>query len=539
MHEPAEHVRRVVRRAIARADTGDLQVLLVLLGDNVHGVVKGHDTQNVTVLVANGDGDQVVLGHLVRYVFLVIVGRHINQVAIGELAQRGVAIGHDERAQRKHAGEHAARVFGIDVVDALEVLVELADRLDGVTDRRRGGQGDKLRGHDAAGGVVLVAQQVTNRLLLLNAHQAQQLLGLLVIELVNQVGGVVRIHHGQHRRCVRIGQALEHLGHKLVVIELRDGLGGLGSIELRKHLRTQARVELLDNVGDVGRVQLAERLVRHRELNVLGRAVEQVHVGPSDDVLTEWLAQMLHKALDDMLECGADCAQQTAGTNFGTQQAQLIFARHGKLDVVYAHDLHALRVDNLLVEHVARKQEFGRLQVRKTDFGCRRLKVYTRLVDTVDPFAPADHKRRLAGPAERERRHVRKNFAGSNAKIVHNAELFAIDVQDRQFEHLTQIIHWCSPSLSLRTAAIPARRPWTFRYVYACAGGTPLDAYTPRMRKKHLHGVIDCMVEVWISPVTFLLTLINRSNYSISIALRHRIYALHIAGIPNADASVT
>ena len=69
--------------------------------------------------------------------------------------------------------------------------------------------------------------------------------------------------------------------------------------------------------------------------------------------------------------------------------------------------------------------------------------------------------------------------------------------------------------------------------------GTPLDAYTPCMRKKHLHGVIDCMVEVWISPVTFLLTLINRSNYSISIALRHRIYALHIAGIPNTDASVT
>ena len=67
-------------------------------------------------------------------------------------------------------------------------------------------------------------------------------------------------------------------------------------------------------------------------------------------------------------------------------------------------------------------------------------------------------------------------------------------------------------------ATMPARNPWTFRYVYACAGGTPLDAYTPCMRKKHLHGVIDCMVEVWISPVTFLLTLVNRSNYSISIA---------------------
>ena len=88
-------------------------------------------------------------------------------------------------------------------------------------------------------------------------------------------------------------------------------------------------------------------------------------------------------------------------------------------------------------------------------------------------------------------------------------------------------------------AAMPARHPWTFRYVYACAGGTPLGAHTPCMRKKHLHGVIDCMVEVWISPVTFLLTLIIRSNYSISIALWRQIYALHIAGIPNADVSVT
>lgn len=88
-------------------------------------------------------------------------------------------------------------------------------------------------------------------------------------------------------------------------------------------------------------------------------------------------------------------------------------------------------------------------------------------------------------------------------------------------------------------ATMPARNPWTFRYVYACAGGTPLGAHTPYTRRKHLHGVIDCMVEVWISPVTFLLTLINRSNYSISIALRQRIYALHIAGIPNTDVSVT
>lgn len=37
-------------------------------------------------------------------------------------------------------------------------------------------------------------------------------------------------------------------------------------------------------------------------------------------------------------------------------------------------------------------------------------------------------------------------------------------------------------------AAVPARNPWTFRYVYACAGGTPLDAYTPCMRKSTCMG---------------------------------------------------
>lgn len=86
---------------------------------------------------------------------------------------------------------------------------------------------------------------------------------------------------------------------------------------------------------------------------------------------------------------------------------------------------------------------------------------------------------------------------------------------------------------------MPARHPWTIRYVYACAGGTPLGAHAPYMRKKHLHGVIDCMVEVWISPAAFLLTLVIRSNYSISIAPWRQIYAPNIAGISNADVSVT
>ena len=64
-----------------------------------------------------------------------------------------------------------------------------------------------------------------------------------------------------------------------------------------------------------------------------------------------------------MLERGADRAQQTASADLGTQQAQLVFARHREFDVVDAHNLHALCVDDLLVENITRQQELGRLQI--------------------------------------------------------------------------------------------------------------------------------------------------------------------------------
>ena len=105
-------------------------------------------------------------------------------------------------------------------------------------------------------------------------HEAQELLGLLVAELLDELDGVVGVHEGEHRGRVAVGHALEHLGHELVVVELGDGLGRLSGIELREHLASQTRIELLDDVGDIGRVQLIERFMRHRELDVLRGALQ-------------------------------------------------------------------------------------------------------------------------------------------------------------------------------------------------------------------------------------------------------------------------
>ena len=74
-----------------------------------------------------------------------------------------------------------------------------------------------------------------------DAHEAQELFRLLVIEFLDERGCVVGVHRGEHRRGFAVGQALEHLGHELVVVELGNGLGRLLGVELGEHLRAQTR----------------------------------------------------------------------------------------------------------------------------------------------------------------------------------------------------------------------------------------------------------------------------------------------------------
>ena len=207
-------------------------------------------------------------------------------------------------------------------MDGLEVLVQVAQALDGVGDGRVLAQADELRGHDAARGVVLVAEELSDGALLLDAHQAQELLGLLVVELRDELGGVVGVHLGQHLGRVELGHVAHDLGG-LVVVELGHGLCRLLVVELREHLAAQARVQLLDDVGDVGGVQLVERLVRDGQLDVGQVAVQQVHVVPRDDALGDVASEGVGHALCQRLDRRRQRAQDAAHADLGAQEAQL------------------------------------------------------------------------------------------------------------------------------------------------------------------------------------------------------------------------
>ena len=112
------------------------------------------------------------------------------------------------------------------------------------------------------------------------------------------------------------------------------------------------RVELLDDVGDICRMHIVQTLMAHGELDLRHIALEKFHVVPRDETLFERMSKRLCNGADAFLERRSDAPEQAAHACFGSEQAQAL-GTVGKLEVVDAHDLHALRVDNLLVEQIA------------------------------------------------------------------------------------------------------------------------------------------------------------------------------------------
>ena len=80
-------------------------------------------------------------------------------------------------------------------------------------------------------------------------------------------------------------------------------------------------------------------------------------------------------------------AQDAADAYLGAKQAKL-GSGYGKLQVVYAHDFQALRVDDLAVHEVACKQHLVGLQIAEADIVRFDLQGEAVVVEFVDVLAP-------------------------------------------------------------------------------------------------------------------------------------------------------
>ena len=185
----------------------------------------------------------------------------------------------------------------------------------------------------------------------------------------------------------------------------------------------------------------------YRELHLRQVSVKQVHIVPGDDLFFNFPIEKLRARNHGLLKQGMQAAQNASHADFGAQKAQL---RPGgrKLQVVYANDFQALRIDDLLVEQIARKKNLGGLEIAETNVV--RLGVKTNLVfgEIFDVFAPADHERRATRPFECKRCNTRKDFARRNGEVRHRAELFTRRIVHGSPEHVRQIEH-SSPSCAI------------------------------------------------------------------------------------------
>ena len=150
------------------------------------------------------------------------------------------------------------------------------------------------------------------------------------------------------------------------------------------------------------------------------------------------IAEEFRRVHNGFLEKRMKAAQNAAHANFGAQKTQLR-ARRGELQVVNAHEFEALRVDNLLVEQIAGKQDFIGLQI--TEANVVRLGIKTNFVfrKTVDVLTPTNHERRAAGAFKRQRSNAWKHLARGNSEIRHNTELFSRRIVYGITQHVGQV----------------------------------------------------------------------------------------------------
>ena len=270
--------------------------------------------------------------------------------------------------------------------------------------------GDELGGHHAARGAVLVPEEAPDLGRVLDAHQAQKCFGLLVGEVADDVDGVVRVHVAEDVRGFGVVEILDEVG-LVLVLHFRDGLGGLVLVEVLEHVGALLRVELFQDVGDVCGVQLVKAFVRDGKLHLGEVAIEQVHVVPCDDLLVDLLVECLRHLDDRAFEPGGKPAQDAADADLGTEKSQLV-TRLGKLQVVYAHDFKALRIDDLPIHEVAREQDLIGLKIAETDVLRLDAELDALVVELVDVLAPGNHEGNFARTLEREAGYAGKHLAG-------------------------------------------------------------------------------------------------------------------------------
>ena len=435
-------MRRVVSGAPVRRHTAQLPVRLYRRGRRrfqAVGSTVSIASSTVTIpssaslLVDHRHGQQVVPGDHLRDLLLRREGADGHRLVVHELADRHVRPGHDQVAQREHAHQPLLRVDHVDVVDGLGIGLELAELLDGLGRGQVLGDGHVRRGHDAARGVLRVAEQLAHLLGLVLLHQRQDLrLGLLG-QVGDQVGRVVRAHLLEDVGGTRGLQVLQHVDLGLG-LHLLHGVGHRLVVEGGEHAGPVARGQLVDDRRQVGRVELPEALVGDAEADRRDRRLDRVDVLPVDVALGDADVQVARDR--PPLPLDPQPPQQARGPDVHGHQVQLALDLV-EPEVVDPHDTPPVDVDDLLVLQVHEEEELVRTLLELADVDGRGREACAGGVERRD-VAPGHED--LAAPGhDDETRDRRVPVADGDDQVGDLADRLTLAVAHGPADHLAQV----------------------------------------------------------------------------------------------------
>ncbi len=189
-------------------------------------------------------------------------------------------------------------------------------------------------------------------------HLTEDLARAVRGQLGEQVGGRVGIHHVDDLGGAVAVEGLDDR-HLDLRVDLLERVRRHFIVERLEHGLALGGREVLDDVGDVGRVEAREAAVRDLELHAARRIrFEQIDELPRDHARRNPVEERAEREGRD--QAPGEAPDRAARADVDRDDVQHDVAVHGRrvdVDVVHAHDLAAVDVDDLLVEQVALEEQ--------------------------------------------------------------------------------------------------------------------------------------------------------------------------------------
>jgi len=231
-------------------------VLRGLLVHDVEHVVDGDDADETVLDVDHRQHDEIVLRHDVRDLFPIHLGRDAHDVVDEDGPDGGVGIG-DEQPPNWHHTDQMLVIVDDEELEGSLLDDGLVDVLEGPLDRGRLVDGHHVGGHQPAGRVLRVVEELLDVPGLLLLHQVEDFFGLLGRELFDDVGGVVGRHPIQDQRDLDLLQGLHELQERRVV-HLGQDAGGLLRPQQTEYSYEIGERQMTEDPGQIGRMRLLD-----------------------------------------------------------------------------------------------------------------------------------------------------------------------------------------------------------------------------------------------------------------------------------------